>query len=303
MWPYQSFRWPVSQFMVSVIAIVLGCGDAVPGQEPGAQTPPESPASRAASSTQNPITNPEPVPSSDIAARAVPHRVRYLCDNHVRVLVTYRGSSARVFYDNHLYAMNQVVSADGGRYSDGKLVWWNVGRGGFLAHADDDGSSASTQLAAHCYEAGTAPRGSANGAGATAEQGPSTATPDGARSGTSLTPSSVTGTVSYLYRIAMPPAAVVDVQLQDLSQSDAATSIIAGQKITFGDRQVPIPFHLKFDPAKMNPQHRYGLRATIVVDGAVRFRTQAAYPVLTHGRSSKAALILKQAVDTPPPQR
>jgi hypothetical protein len=53
---------------------------------------------------------------------------------------------------HHLYAMNHVVSADGGRYSDGKLVWWNVGKGGFLASAGDHRSSASTQLAANGHE-------------------------------------------------------------------------------------------------------------------------------------------------------
>jgi membrane-bound inhibitor of C-type lysozyme len=135
-----------------VIAIVLGWGAVALGQEPGAQPPPQSPASSPARSTQNPITNPQPVPSPDAAARAVPHRVRYICDKNVRVLVTYRGLSARVFYKNHLYPMTQAVSADGGRYSDGKLVWWNVGKGGFLADADDQRSSASTPRAANCHE-------------------------------------------------------------------------------------------------------------------------------------------------------
>jgi membrane-bound inhibitor of C-type lysozyme len=198
MWPCQSFRWP--KFIASVIAMVLGWRAAVLGQEPGAQPPPQPPASSPASSTQNPITNPQPVP----------HRVRYVCDNNVRVLVTYRGSSARVFYNNHLYAMNQVVSADGGRYSDGKLVWRNVGKGGFLANAYDH-SSAGTQLAANCHEAAKASRGGANGAEATPEPTQTTATPDGAASSTSATSGSVTGTVSY--RIAMPPTAVVDAQL------------------------------------------------------------------------------------------
>ena len=138
MWPSQIFKWPASKLIVSAIAIVLGCGVAVLGQEPGAHSPPQSSASSPASPTQNPITNPQPVQSPDVAARAVPRRFRYVCDNSVQVLVTYRGSSARVVYKNHLYEMKQVPSADGGRYSDGKLVWWNVGRGGFLANAVDD---------------------------------------------------------------------------------------------------------------------------------------------------------------------
>ena len=289
MWPCQSFRWPASTFFASVIAIALSCGDAALGQEPGGQPPPQSPASSPASSTQNPITNPQPVPSPDVAARAVPHRFRYVCDNNVEVLVTYRGSSARVVYKNHLYEMKQVASADGGRYSDGKLVWWNVGRGGFLANADDDRSSTSAQLAANCHEA---PKASSEGTKEAEAAAKPAASP--------AAPGLVTGTVSYLYRIAMPPTAVVDVQLLDVSPGDATAPIVAEQKIDFGDRQVPIPFDLNFDPAKINPQHRYGLRATILVDGAVRFRTATAYPVITHGHPSKADLILKQSVDTPP---
>jgi uncharacterized lipoprotein YbaY len=288
MWPCQSFRWPASKFIVLAVVIFFSARAAL-GQEPGTQPPPQSPASSPASSTQNPITNPQLVPSPDVAARAVPHRFRYVCDNNVEVLVTYRGSSARVVYKNHLYEMKQVPSADGGRYSDGKLVWWNVGRGGFLMNADDDRSSTSTQLAANCHEA---PKASSEGTNGIKGAGRPTEPP--------ATPGLVTGTVSYLYRIAMPPTAAVDVQLLDVSRGDATAPVIAEQKIDFGDRQVPIPFDLKFDPAKINPQHRYGLRATILVDGAVRFRTETAYPVITHGHSSKADLILKQAVETPP---
>jgi membrane-bound inhibitor of C-type lysozyme len=278
--------------MAAVIAVVVGCGARVLGQEPGAQPAAESPASSPASSTQNPITNPQPVPSSDVAARAVPHRVRYVCDNNVRVLVTYRGSSARVFYNNHLYAMNQVVSADGGRYSDGKLLWWNVGQGGCLAHADDDRSSASRQLAAHCHETGKASSGRAHGAEATAEPAQSAATLDDAASSTSLSPGSVTGTVSHRCRMAMPPAAVVDVQLQDISRADAFTPIIAEPEIDFGDRQVPIPGDLQIRSRKK-----------VVRSTAMACAPRLWSPVLTHGHSSKSGLLLRQVVDIAPPQR
>ena len=215
MWPCQSFRWPASKFIVLAVVIFFSARAAL-GQEPGTQPPPQSPASSPASSTQNPITNPQLVPSPDVAARAVPHRFRYVCDNNVEVLVTYRGSSARVVYKNHLYEMKQVPSADGGRYSDGKLVWWNVGRGGFLANADDDRSSTSTQLASNCHEA---PKASNEGTKEAEVAAILAASP--------ATPGLVTGTVSYLYRIAMPPTAAVDVQLLDVSRGDATAPVIA----------------------------------------------------------------------------
>jgi putative lipoprotein len=190
--------------------------------------------------------------------------------------------------------MKQVASADGGRYSDGQLVWWNVGRGGFLANADEDRSSTSTQLAANCHEDATKPA---------SQHAPQKAySINAAAAGSESASGLVMGRVSYLQRVAMPPTALVEVQLQDISRVDAAAEVVAEQKIDFGDRQVPIPFELKFDPAKINEQHHYSLSATIVVDGTVRFRTDTVNPVITHGHPSKADLILKQVVEAAPTQ-
>ena len=35
--------------------------------------------------------------------------------------------------------MKQTMSADGNRYSDGKVVWWGKGNGGFLQEDTPDG--------------------------------------------------------------------------------------------------------------------------------------------------------------------
>jgi len=51
----------------------------------------------------------------------------------------------------------------------------------------------------------------------------------------------VTGTVTYLQRIAPPPDAVVDVTLADVSLQDAPALTIAEQTLT-EPGQVPIPF-------------------------------------------------------------
>ena len=182
--------------------------------------------------------------------------------------------------------MKQVMSADGGRYSDGKLVWWSKGNGGFLAEADDGNSpTGGKQLAKNCNSA-PAPAGNA------ASRGSAT--------GAAVSSGEVTGTLSYLYRIAMPPTAVAVVQLQDVSRANTSAPVIAEQKITFGDHQVPIPFELKFDASTIDPKHRYAVRANILVDGVVRFHTDQAYPVITRGHPSKIELVLKQAVDPVP---
>jgi len=58
-------------------------------------------------------------------------------------------------------------------------------------------------------------------------------------------------------------------------------------------RQVPVPFTLTYDPAKIDPAHRYSVRATIrSADGMLMFSSTQAYPVLTHGAPSKVTLIL-----------
>jgi uncharacterized lipoprotein YbaY len=109
----------------------------------------------------------------------------------------------------------------------------------------------------------------------------------------------VTGTVTYLQRMALPPDAVIEVKLQDVSLADAPAKTIADQKITLGNRQVPVPFELKFDPAKIDPKHSYSVRATILMEGQPRFVTDKAYPVITQGNPSHLELILKQVAADP----
>jgi uncharacterized lipoprotein YbaY len=107
-------------------------------------------------------------------------------------------------------------------------------------------------------------------------------------------PSSVTGTVSYLLRIALPPGAVIEVSLEDVSRVDASATVVAEDKIVLGDRQVPVAFELKFDPAKIDARHTYSISARIVVDHKLRFINGKAYPVLTRGNPTHIEMILKQ---------
>ncbi len=103
----------------------------------------------------------------------------------------------------------------------------------------------------------------------------------------------VTGTVAYRERMALPPDAVIDVQLLDTSIADVAAQTVAGVLINAEGRQVPVPFTLTYDPAKIVPGNRYSVRATIRSgDGMLMFSSTQAYPVLTHGAPSKANLLL-----------
>lgn len=93
----------------------------------------------------------------------------------------------------------------------------------------------------------------------------------------------VSGTVSYLQRIALLPNAEVQVQLQDVGRADAPAVTIAEQTIVAQGKQVPIPFVLPYDPAKIQANGSYAIRAKILVDGQLRWTSTEAYRVITQG--------------------
>lgn len=115
--------------------IVCGIAQPVVAQEPAPQSPPQPPA-----------------PNGAPAASTTWHRVSYSCDSKIHIQVSYRGTIARVTYEGQVHVMKQVLSADGGRYSDGKLVWWSKGHGGFLTDASDGGPSGPPRLADNCKQ-------------------------------------------------------------------------------------------------------------------------------------------------------
>ncbi len=106
----------------------------------------------------------------------------------------------------------------------------------------------------------------------------------------------VTGTVGYLERIALPPGAVMDVRLLDVSKQDVAATQISAQRIAMTG--VPQEFALSYDSAVIDPRFTYSVRADILLDGNVLFRTTQAYPVLTNGAPDHVEMTLQRAEST-----
>jgi uncharacterized lipoprotein YbaY/heat shock protein HslJ/uncharacterized lipoprotein NlpE involved in copper resistance len=102
----------------------------------------------------------------------------------------------------------------------------------------------------------------------------------------------VSGTAAYRQRIAMPPNAVLNVRVEDVSRTDTAATLLAETSEAFDDRQVPIAFQLKVPNASINPDSSYNLRANISVDRQLRFTTTRSYPILTRGAGNKLDLLL-----------
>lgn len=95
--------------------------------------------------------------------------------------------------------------------------------------------------------------------------------------------STITGTVTYLPRIALPPNAVVEVSLVDVSRADAPAITLASQQIVSGGRQVPFPFTLPYDSGQIDARSSYAVQSRITVDGELQFVTTTQFPVITNG--------------------
>jgi putative lipoprotein len=112
--------------------------------------------------------------------------------------------------------------------------------------------------------------------------------------------STLSGTVTYRQRIALPPEATVTVRLEDTSLADAPATVVAETSFAADGRQVPLPFAIDFDPAAIVGDRTYSARATITVDGELRWTTTTAYHVLTRGNPTRVDLVLDQVNVEPP---
>ena len=109
----------------------------------------------------------------------------------------------------------------------------------------------------------------------------------------------VKGTATYRERMALPPGAILEATLEDVSKADAAAEQIAQTRVEHPGNP-PIPFEIKYDPARIAPNHRYAVRARILVGEQLLFTTDQQYPVLTGGHGHEVQLLLRRASATPP---
>lgn len=93
---------------------------------------------------------------------------------------------------------------------------------------------------------------------------------------------SVAGTLRYTDLAALSDAAVVEVELADVSVADGLAAIVSSQRIR---NPGPFPVHFKLDyaPDRIDPTHRYTVQARIREGERLAFATDSAYPVITGG--------------------
>ncbi len=93
----------------------------------------------------------------------------------------------------------------------------------------------------------------------------------------------LTGAVTYLQRIALPPDAEVTVRLDDVSRADAAAVPLGSTTFRTDGRQVPLAWAIDYDPAKVDERMTYAVSARITVGGTLVWTSDTHTPALTRG--------------------
>jgi uncharacterized lipoprotein YbaY/heat shock protein HslJ/uncharacterized lipoprotein NlpE involved in copper resistance len=103
----------------------------------------------------------------------------------------------------------------------------------------------------------------------------------------------VSGTASYRERIALPPGAILEVRLHDVSLADVPAVELGSVRIA-DPGSPPFEFQIPYHPEAIDERHIYSVRATIRAGEKLLFTTDTRYPVLTRGAGDEVELLLKK---------
>jgi putative lipoprotein len=186
-----------------------------------------------------------------------PTTLNYACKDDVLVAVQYVNDVANINvadpnYGNQSYELPRVTLASGAKFSNGVTTWFVQGEEANLFEEAEE-----VQHAEKCTLVANTPA-----------------------------MKTLTGTITYLPRVALPKEAVVRVQLQDVSLQDVAATVLAEQEIETNGQQVPISFSLTYDESLLEPNRIYALSVRITVDDTLLWINMEQVRVLGEGYSS-----------------
>jgi putative lipoprotein len=190
-----------------------------------------------------------------------PGTQRYTCAGGAAVEVSHMLEVATVTFNGVSTRMREVALPAGTLYTDGTRAWRGPADARQLAEADGD-----AVFARDC------------------------------RPDVPARVATLSGTVAYKTRQALPKGSVIEVRLADVSRADAPADLLARQVIVTGGEQVPVAFALNYTPEVIQPRRRYVVQATITIDRRVQFRTTTAHIVFESGPPAGPVAILVDAV-------
>jgi len=108
----------------------------------------------------------------------------------------------------------------------------------------------------------------------------------------------VTGTATYRERMALPPDAVFEATLEDVSKADAPAQVISRTRKEHPGNP-PFAFEIPYAPSEIDPTHTYSVRARITSNDELLFTTTQNYPVLTGGNQNPVTLLVQRSTGAP----
>jgi len=106
----------------------------------------------------------------------------------------------------------------------------------------------------------------------------------------------ISGSASYRERMALPPGAVFEATLEDVSRADAPATVIGRTRLDPAGNP-PFQFAIEYDAAVVQAGHRYTLRATVKHNGQLLFTTDRSYPVLQGKDDAPVQMLLRRSGD------
>ncbi|MEJ2514954.1 MAG: YbaY family lipoprotein [Gammaproteobacteria bacterium] len=108
----------------------------------------------------------------------------------------------------------------------------------------------------------------------------------------------LTGTVTYRERMMLPPDAVIDVRLEDVSRADAPATVLASDQIQ-PDGAPPYGFRMEYDRASLMAGHSYALRARIESGGRLLFINDTRIDAFANGPAGPVEILVKRVASAP----
>ncbi len=101
----------------------------------------------------------------------------------------------------------------------------------------------------------------------------------------------VGGTVMYITNVQLPPDAVFELKLVELTREGTAAKVIAEENYA-RPVSMPLEFFLRHDPKAIDRNRGYGMEARIVARGQVLFTSTRPTPVLTRGNPGNVEIVV-----------
>src|SRR5688572_22549574 len=105
----------------------------------------------------------------------------------------------------------------------------------------------------------------------------------------------LSGDVFYRERVALPPNAVLEISLVDVTRPGGLGELVASMQVR-PNRQVPIPFEIRYGDDDVDPRRSYAVRANILAGGRLLFVNARPQRVLTHGHPSSVHILMAAVV-------